>query len=150
MGGPPLSKGCVKSGPWFLILAATIKKGLTDENNWSCEKITSPLMGVGLLRTKAMWSLDSGSRSLSALKLNTKRNKRLLASIKYHSNFDNLFKGLVTSYFSCWNIRYSFQTSSFSPDMTGVSLKNCLRKIPIKFAGGNTLPLMVSGTYSYV
>ena len=79
---------------WSLIFkfGRNNKKGLTDENNWSCAKITSPLMGVGLLRTKAMWSLDSGSRSLSTLELNTKRNKRLSASIKHHSNFDNFFK----------------------------------------------------------
>ena len=49
-------------------------------------------MGVGLIRTKAIRSLDSGSRSLSTLELNTKRNKRLSASIKHHSNFDKFFK----------------------------------------------------------
>ena len=122
---------------WSLIFkfGRNNKKGLTDENNWSCEKITSPLMGVGLLRTKAMWSLDSGSRSLSTLELNTKRNRRLSPSIKHHSNFDIFLKGLVTSYFSCWNIRHNLQTRSLSPDMTGVSLKNFLWKILLKFLG---------------
>ena len=44
-------------------------------------------------------------------------------------------KGLVTSYFSCWNIRHNLQTRSLSPDMTGVSLKNFLWKILLKFLG---------------